>query len=501
LSLQNKSQPLNIHNLDLTKVFSDLDAGVIIIDKNGIIFYYNAIQAEIDGLTKGEVLNKSMLDVYHTSIESSPSLRCLQSQKPIFIDTYLYRTKFGNEVNANLKVFPLFEQDALIGAICFIREYGRMATDVKQIPKKKTLHKTGKGTRVTFKDIIGKNPVFIQAIQTAMRAAGSVSAVMLYGENGTGKELFAQSIHNYGKWKSQSFTAINCSAIPENLLEGILFGTSKGAFTGALEKIGLFEQANGGTLFLDEINSMPIGLQAKLLRVIQEKKIRRVGSLTEIDIDLKLISSVNEKPEVAIKANRLRRDLFYRLAVVFVSIPPLRKRLEDLSLLVPYFINRCNEKLDKAVETISSEVSQLFTNHNWPGNVRELEHIIEGSMNMISTESKISKHLLPNHFIGYFSTPEEPADASSSSNQKSVINEVIETHLSTSDIYSIDYTNRKLSDVQADVETHIIRKMIHRFNGNAAKAGKHLGISRQLIYHKMNKFGIIPRKNNKADDI
>ncbi|MBT4287842.1 MAG: sigma 54-interacting transcriptional regulator [Deltaproteobacteria bacterium] len=501
MNLPGKHRPLNIHNLDLTKVFSDLDAGVIIIDRKGTIFYYNTIQANVDGLVQSEVLNKSMLDIYHTTSQSSPSLQCLQSQKPIFIDTFLYRTKYGKEVNANLKVFPLFEEEELIGSICFIREYGRMATDVKQIPNRKILERTGKGTQITFKNIIGKNPAFIQAIQTAMRSAGSVSSVMLYGENGTGKELFAQSIHNYGKWKSESFTAINCSAIPENLLEGILFGTSKGAFTGALEKTGLFEQANGGTLFLDEINSMPIGLQAKLLRVIQEKKVRRVGSLTEIDIDLKLISSVNESPETAIESNRLRRDLFYRLAVVFVSIPPLRERLEDLQWLVPYFINHCNKKLNKGVETISEEVRQLFTRHNWPGNVRELEHVIEGSMNMISTESTISKHLLPNHFISYFTPSEETAESNTTSSLKSVSEEMPEANLLTSDIYSIDYTNRKLSDVQAEIETHIIREMIQRFDGNAAKAGKHLGMSRQLIYHKMNKLGISAQKNKKTNEI
>jgi arginine utilization regulatory protein len=176
---------------------------------------------------------------------------------------------------------------------------------------------------------------------------------------------------------------INCAAIPDTLLEGLLFGTVKGAFTGAVDKQGLFEQANGGTLFLDEINSMPIGLQSKLLRVLQEKKIRRVGASGEVPVSVKIISSVNIPAHKAIRERQLRMDLFYRLAVVYIAIPPFREQPEGIETLTRHFIFKNNLALDKQVRGVSEPVMQFFRSYHWPGNVRELEHLIEGAMNTI----------------------------------------------------------------------------------------------------------------------
>jgi transcriptional regulator with PAS, ATPase and Fis domain len=207
-----------------------------------------------------------------------------------------------------------------------------------------------------------------------------VSPVMLFGETGTGKELLAQSIHNRSSRSSGRYVAVNCAAIPENLLEGILFGTTRGAFTGAVDKPGLFEKAHGGTLLLDEINAMTMGLQAKLLRFLQERKIRRVGSLEERDVDLKIISSVNVNPHVAIAQQTLRADLFYRLAVIFIRIPPLRERLQDLPALISHFLSKSNALLNRQIAGLSEAVISRFEHYPWPGNVRELEHVIEGAL-------------------------------------------------------------------------------------------------------------------------
>jgi len=229
-------------------------------------------------------------------------------------------------------------------------------------------------------------------------ARDTPSSIMLHGKTGTGKELFAQSIHSHSHRRENQYIAINCAAIPEHLLESNLFGTARGAFTGAIDRPGLFEQAGGGTLFLDEIDSMPIGLQAKLLRALQEKKIRRLGSLKEIDIDIKIISSVSTAPYESINKGTLRNDLFYRLGVVLIRLPSLRERPEDLMELTWHFIHKNNRQLGTYVKKISNRVIDFFKNYGWPGNIRELEHIIEGAMNIVGRETTLKSEHLPPHF-------------------------------------------------------------------------------------------------------
>jgi arginine utilization regulatory protein len=252
-------------------------------------------------------------------------------------------------------------------------------------------------TQFDFDAIVGCNIDFLRAVNTAKMAANTPSPVMLYGETGTGKELFAQAIHNLSGGRRSRYTAVNCAAIPENLLEGLLFGTTSGAFSGARNKLGLFERANGGTLFLDELNSMATGLQAKILRVIQERKVRRLGSLRETAIDVKIISSVNKEPHVAIAENTLRPDLFYRLGVVFIPIPPLRDRKEDIVLLARHFLAKHSRALNRKVTDISGDVLALFNDYDWPGNVRELEHVIEGAINMVVSSRTIERRHLQSH--------------------------------------------------------------------------------------------------------
>ncbi|MDG2861025.1 sigma 54-interacting transcriptional regulator, partial [Vibrio parahaemolyticus] len=196
------------------------------------------------------------------------------------------------------------------------------------------------------------------------------------------------SIHYNGIRKDKTFIAQNCAAIPDSLLEGILFGTEKGGFTGAIEREGIFEQANGGTLLLDEINSMSLTLQAKLLRVLQEGYIRRVGGIKDIPIDVRIIATTNENPLESINKGTLRKDLYYRLNVININIPPLRERLDDIELLTYYFITKYNRILNKNINRVSNDVLSDFKKYHWPGNVRELENFIEGAINMVSIEDK-----------------------------------------------------------------------------------------------------------------
>jgi arginine utilization regulatory protein len=368
--------------------------------------------------------------------------------------------------------FPLYKSGKLIGAITFSKEYQLLeqvilSRTVSDRPKEK---KSSNGTRFSFKDIIAADPQMRSAIRMARMSAASPSPIMISGETGTGKELFAQSIHNHSPRKKKPFIPVNCAAIPENLLEGILFGTSRGSFTGAIDKPGLFEQANGGTIFLDELDAMPLTLQVKLLRVIQEKKVRKLGSLKEIDLDVKILSSVGQPPLKIVQNGSLRMDLFYRMGVVSIMLPPLRERQEDMETLIQNFIAKYNQALGEKVESISSEVADLFVGYRWPGNVRELEHIIEAAMNMVDGIRVIQLSHLPPHIFSFAG--------------KDPLNRVL------SDQKSPLESGINLMETQKSHEQQMIMNALARSRGNAARAARSLGISPQSFHYKIKKFGL-----------
>jgi arginine utilization regulatory protein len=287
---------------------------------------------------------------------------------------------------------------------------------------------------------------------------------------------------------------VNCAAIPENLLEGLLFGTTSGAFTGARNKLGLFERASGGTIFLDELNSMATGLQTKILRVIQERKLRRLGSLRETEIDVKIISSVNKEPHVAIAEHALRPDLFYRLGVVFIPIPPLRDRKEDIVLLARHFLAKHSQALNRRVSDISADVLALFNDYDWPGNVRELEHVIEGAINLVVSSQTIERRHLQSHLITWRRLRGEPnviqppvAGATAQAKQAFGLRR---------DGPSPVFHPGRLSDAggegllasQADRERRVVAEALAAHAGNVTRAAKSIGISRQLFNYKMKKY-------------
>lgn len=231
-----------------------------------------------------------------------------------------------------------------------------------------------------FDDILGISEEIDKVKSIGMMACETSSPVFIYGETGTGKEMMAQAIHCKSGRCKKPFVAQNCSAIPENLLESIFFGVSKGSFTGAAEAEGLFEAAQGGTLYLDELNSMDISFQGKLLRVIQEGELRRLGENKIRKVDVRIIASVSEEPELLLKTNRLRKDLYYRLNVIRIDIPSLDERKEDIPFLVNSFINKHNLKLKANIEGITEEALKAIMKKTYAGNVRELEHLVEGAI-------------------------------------------------------------------------------------------------------------------------
>jgi arginine utilization regulatory protein len=467
----------HLDNIDFLPVFDLFSDGIIIVDQVGIIKYYNDQIQKIDDLKSNDALLKKVTEVYDLTEENSKIMQCLKSQDPIIDEVFVYRTCTGKIVNSIHSVFPLYKKQQLVGAICFIKDYNLLEDTLLVAASQNKKTSTTSNTNFTFTDLIGDNPEFINVINTAKLVANTPSPVMLCGKTGTGKELFAKSIHNLSDRNKKKFTPVNCAAIPENLLEGILFGTSKGAFTGAIEKQGLFEATNGGTIFLDELNSMPNGLQAKILRVIQDKKIRRVGSLKEITIDLKVLSSINEEPYQSISKGDLRPDLFYRLGVVFLKIPSLKERIDDLELLIQHFIKKHNKLLGKRIRFISPLVKDQLKQYEWPGNIRELEHVIEGAMNIIESGNVIE----PEHLKDNFSTlPIQKKEFSSDNvNQEEQPNTIIKPRL---------YQKSKLSSNSSLQEKELIKSSLSVTNGNISKTAERLGISRQLLYYKLKKF-------------
>ncbi|CAB1075462.1 Arginine utilization regulatory protein RocR [Olavius algarvensis Delta 1 endosymbiont] len=491
-------QTLNLADIDYLSVLSAFDEGVIIADQSGRIVFYNEIQSQIDDLEPEFVIGKSVPEVYNLDDNSSLILRCLKSGQPILGELFYYRTCRGKLVNTVNSTFPLKQHNRVAGAICFIKDYNLLDKEISASPAFSPYegHGHGNGTRFTFSDIIGDDEKFLQSLKEAQLTSGSPSPVMLYGETGTGKEMFAQSIHNHGPRHASRFMGINCAAIPENLLEGLLFGTSKGAFTGAVDKPGLFEQAHGGTLFLDEVDSMPLNLQAKLLRFLQERKIRRVGGGTDINIDVKIISSVSNNPQAALQDGQIRMDLFYRLAVVFIPIPPLRELSNGVELLSRHFIYKYNLVLGKTVMGVSEQVLDIFRRYHWPGNVRELEHLIEGTMNVIEAEDIIRMRHLPRHFLPpEFTVLTEQASGAAAGGRDDAAGASGISHPPI-DEFATDGLRKKttpesLLGRQKAREKELINLALLESGGNVSRAARKLDISRQLLHYKMKKYGLV----------
>ena len=477
-------QPTDIGNIDFISVLDSFDDGVIIADCQGKILYYNHAQALIDDLDRTKVIGRKVTDIYQLSGETSLIMHCIRTRSAVRHRTFFYKTVNGKIAHTIHSVFPLLDGEQIVGAICFVRDYKLLKEHAPHPLSPEEKPQKLNGTRYAFADIIGASPELVRSISTAKGAAESKSPVLLIGETGTGKELFAQSIHNHSSRKEKRYVAINCAAIPDNLLEGLLFGTVKGAFTGAIDRPGLFERANGSTLFLDELLAMPLPLQAKLLRVLQEKKVSRVGSDKEIEFDIKIVSSVSRPPRDAIRDGELRTDLFYRLGVVMVKIPSLRHRADDIPILVEHFLNRLNSNFGTQVQGVSPEVMDLFSGYAWPGNIRELEHLLEGAMNIVGLSDTIELR----HFSAAFETlnvlgenpppPVPPALDSPSFEQQPAK----AAELSPSSGFSSNLQNEHII-----LEKTALQRALHETSGNVSRAASLLGISRQLLTYKMKK--------------
>ncbi|SNS79862.1 arginine utilization regulatory protein [Anaerovirgula multivorans] len=458
---------------NMEQVLDYIGEGIQIVNKKGKILYCNLSAANLDNLNRDETIGKYVLDIYPSlTEETSTLLRVIRTGEPIYNFQQTFLNYKGYKITTINSSIPIIEEGEILGAL----EISRDITQVKLLSEKvvelqKQLYnedavkkREKRGTaKYTFDDVIGESKEIKKLKEKALRAAQNLSSIMVYGSTGTGKELIVQSIHNASERSSKPFIAQNCAAIPASLLEGILFGTSKGSFTGADDRPGLFELASGGTLFLDEINSMPIELQSKLLRVLEEGSIRRVGDIRTRPVDVRIIAAMNMDPLETVEKKYLRSDLFYRLNVVSLRVPDLKERKEDIELLVNFFIIKFNKKLNKQILGVSSRVMEIFQRYHWPGNVRELENIIEGIMNILEGRL-ITEEELPYYFKSY---------SSPSFNSKSM-NEV----------------KISLKTKLQETEKQVIAEVLMQAKGNITTAAKLLEMPRQTLQYKMRKYKI-----------
>lgn len=472
---------------NLFDMFEQHEEGILVIGADARIIYINPVQCRLEQVDPSQVIGKNVLDIYKVGRANSPTIRCIES-KQVVKTTLVYKTQFGKRIYAIHDVYPLFKNGELAGVVCFIRDMhqSKRILYTQSPPQLGTQRKT----LFQFKDIVGLDPMFTSKIKLAKKAARSHAPVMISGETGSGKEVFVQAIHTAREeWgDKQPYVPINCAAIPEPLLESILFGTSKGAFTGAVEKPGLFEKANKGTLFLDEINSMPLGLQAKLLRVIQEKKVRRVGSLEEIPVESHLISALNEAPKAALQAGRLRSDLFYRLGVINIDIPPLRGREHDLMLLCHYFLQQKSTAYKRENLYIAPESYHFLLKYPWPGNVRELEHAIESAVALLPVhEISLRPCHLPSSLLDEPSIGGMPIQAPCTLNPSPASLRKPQY----SDPHSLQFESRiNLKAELSRIEAAYIQKALDLTGDNATQAGKILNLSPQMMHYKKKNLSV-----------
>ena len=354
--------------------------GVLIVNKHGIVEYstwfgrmYNAVIPDWTRSIVGEHLTNFYEDL---SEENSTVFQTLKTGK-MSIDEPQKLTWKNYQMVLRGITYPIVENGVILGAA--------NVAQLLYLQNLKTSEYLKQKLYVTD-DIITQNKKMLEMKAMILEASNSDSPVLIYGETGTGKELVAESIHAEGKRRTGNFITQNCAAIPSHLLESMFFGTEKGGFTGAESREGLFEMANGGTLFLDEINSMDLGMQAKLLKAIEEQKIRRIGGNQDIHFDVRLICATNEPLEKLLSEKRIREDLYYRICVLQIEIPPLRERVDDILLLTEHFIRYYNERMQRNIKGISPLTEQVFVKWDWPGNVRELRNIIESAFNIEKKE-------------------------------------------------------------------------------------------------------------------
>lgn len=453
---------------DSKLIYAALEAmpNFIIVDQAGIIVYMNQIYADLLNVSLEDSIGRQVADV----IPNTKMTEVLSTGKAMIGDIMsFYNHKTGQQTELVCNRLPLFDNKKIIGAAAIttfetLSDLNHLYAELDRI---KAENEQYRNQLRQLKDnplskVIGSSPSMVELKQKIADFAMSNLTILLTGETGVGKEVFATAIHELSPRKLNAFVKINCAAIPKDLLESELFGYEEGAFTGAKRhgKPGKFELADNGTLLLDEIGEMPIDLQSKLLRVLQEREIERLGSTKPKKINVRLICSTNKDVLQLVKEGKFREDLYYRINTVELAIPSLRERIADLPALCEFFIQKNNEEYSFHTRGIDRDVLNLFESYSWPGNIRELQHTIE-RLSFLNQDTMISlRH------CGFL-------EKKMASNPGTAVTLTNDLHL-----------NRD----QADIES--IRKALKDADGNRTKAAKLLGISRSMLYNKLKQYDI-----------
>ena len=439
----------------LLAILDSVDEGIMVINKKFEIDIFNNYCEKVFHCKKEEVIGT---DIRKLIGGDAPAIKLINSGQKYDNVEVNVKTERG-EVHYLTTGRPIVDDNNItIGAVASIKDIHK-AIEIANV--------IAGTTEGAFKEIVGNSNKIEFVKKIVETVAKSDSTILFRGESGTGKELFAKAIQSLSSRKNRPFVTINCAALPDNLIESELFGYEKGSFTGAMNsgKEGLFKEAEGGTLFLDEIGELSIVLQAKLLRVLQEGVIRKIGSTKEENVNVRIIAATNRNLEEMIQQGKFREDLYYRLNVIPIIIPPLRDRLEDISSLVTLFISKFNKKLNKEIKGAELSFLNKLLEYNWPGNIRELQNVIERSMNLCDGKYISSQNLIMDIGVG--------------SVVKNKIN--LDVHKAL-----------KLKEVVEICEKQAIITALGK-NKSLRKTAKELGVSHTTIINKINKYKIHER--------
>jgi len=458
MRINKQNRELTVLNNSLNDIFQTMSDGAVLINLDGIIKQINPVAQHMLGKN---VLGSSIYEVFGRSGKVNPML----TEAKAFADLEIMVDSSRGRLHCLVTGKPIKDEAGRVtGAVVFINPISKVKKLVNRL--------SGAQASFHFRDIIGSGAKLLQAVQIGLQASSSTSTVLIQGESGTGKELFAQAIHNQSPRRKGPFIALNCAALPRELIASELFGYSEGAFTGAIRggRPGKFELAAGGTLFLDEIGDMPLEQQASLLRVLQEKKITRIGGENIIPVDVRVICATNKNLQEEIRKNNFRQDLYYRINVILLTIPPLRERREDIGLLFNHFLETISSKMGVEVKYIEPVVIECLQKYNWPGNVRELENVVEKMITLAGGPWIKTEHL-PEEIASFRPWPEHHHDPAFS---------------------KLDNGLRlgAKPDSPQDSERQLLVDLLVRHQGNISRVAGELGVCRNTVYRKLKFYNI-----------
>jgi transcriptional regulator of acetoin/glycerol metabolism len=452
LKVQEYNRLQNMTNKHIKTIFNAMPVAILTSDVDGEIKIYNQKALELVGNKYKQLVATNLADI----IEEWPHIKeTLHSERNV--SRIINLKSLRNRLRCQMTASPIYNaQDDGFEYVFVLKEDRTKKLEIDVQPY------------YTFDEIIGKDAQFVSTIEYAKKIANNRSTILILGESGSGKEVFAQAIHNYSKRVDGPFVALNCGAIPNQLIEAELFGYEEGSYTGAKKggNIGKFELANNGTIMLDEIGEMPMDLQVRLLRVLQENVITRIGSQKNIPIDVRIIAATNKDLKKEVELGRFRKDLFYRLNVLPLYLPPLRERTSDISVLFHSFMKSLSSKYEKKPLEITDEEMLVLENYNWPGNVRELENVVELAIN---TETFPIKYFIQN------------INREARNEGEAMIPEHIEETLET-----VDSTKLNMNFIEKEHMTRVLKLT----GGNITKAAQILGVQRNTLYNKISKYQI-----------